>query len=288
MPTLRDVVGAVRHRLTGAGAITDQVTELAATLNATATTVPVVDATGLGPGVYEIGLEKIRVRTVDAPGTRLILWTFGRGYGQTKAQTYPPGTEITAQPQWAASTVAAEVNGVLRELYPALYGVRTQEETYTSPIRLPVDATGVVAAFIRDEHGGAWKRTDRWRYEPGADQGLVLPEARHGDLVRVQYAAAPKVFDLTNPAVLDQDYATVTGLPDRTADLMTLGVAYRLAPMIDLARLSQRGAEAKADQRDQNGGQGLSRLLLAEFQNRLGQEQLALHRDFPIRLHNER
>lgn len=482
MPTLGRILGAVRHRLAGVGVYEDDSCELVQPLSETGLELKVDSVQGVTRGVFEVGLELLRVKAVDVASSTITLPTFGRGYKGTTVSAHPAGSEVVANPMWPASVVAAEVNGVLSELYPSLYAVREFEGTSVAgvPFTVPAECTGIIAVFVSYGTADGWVRQDAWRWEPDAGQGLRVDHARPGAVVRVVYAARPGTFVLdegqrvrrnlvrdprgTNPAlwraspgdsvtavtdggapaleatqagggslyvdpvtnypvatgdvvrysvevkaltaevaatmrlrlggyggamfgsaavansvvgtpvgewvrvevsatvtaaplgayvrclvwpsavaladgdgfryrnavvevgpnvvtdgaywdgsstitglasswdgatdaststavptksVLDADFRVTTGLDDRAVDLLALGVAYRLAPFADVARLSATSAEPRNDPQSkppQSGAQA-SRLLLAEFTQRLQQEQAVLHREHPIRVH---
>lgn len=289
MPTLRQLISSVRHRLAGVGSYTDAVLELTANLPAGETTIPVDDASRASAGLYEIGLEKIRVKSVDASAGTLTAYTFGRGYEGTPSTLHQEGSEITRSPLFPASTIAAEINGVLGELYPYLHGVKSLDVEYTTAFVLPDDAVGIVAVYVSDRSDTGWHRIDRWLWEPSAGQALALPAVSHGTTIRVVYATRPILFDLEATGAIDGDFATITGLDSRVADLLVLGVGYRLAPFADMGNLLATGQEARSDPSKQPGrGASLARLLYAEFQQRLIQEQAILHKENPIRVHKER
>lgn len=291
VPTLAKIIGDVRHRLAGAGAYTDTVSELAQPVSPTDLTLSLDSAAFTArAGIYEIGLEKVRVKSTDTATATLTLFAFGRGYDGTTPAAHAAGAEVVHNPLFAASTVAAEVNGVLHELYPSLYAVRQFEAAYTlTGFTIPAGATGVIAVYRQGAGASGWNRLDQWRFDPDSGNGLWVKHVEAGETVRVVYAARPGVFDLTDPGAVDGDFATVTGLEDRHADLLALGVAYRLAPFTDMARLGATGAEARADGQSKppGGGAAAGRLLLAEFTQRVQQEAAVLAKEHPIRTHRE-
>ena len=291
MPTLAKIIGDVRHRLAGVGAYSDNVSELAVAVDADDLTLKLdSSAFTAESGIYEIGLEKVRVKSTDTATASLTLYTFGRGYDGTAPVAHPAGSEVVHNPLFAASTVASEVNGVLHEVYPSLYGVRQFEAPYTlAGFTIPVDGVGVIAVYRQAAGAVGCHRLDQWRFDPNSGNGLWVKHVAAGETVRVVYAARPGVFDLTDPGVLSEDFSDVTGLDDRVADLMALGVAYRLSPFFDMARLGATGAEPRADGQSKPPGAGAaaSRLLLAEFTQRLQQESAVLAKENPIRTHRE-
>lgn len=202
---------------------------------------------------------------------------------------------ISASPLFPAATVLYELNAVLSDMYPDLYAIGVYQPTdpdsgeaitYTWPFRLPVDAKGIINVEALGSDGG-WQRIDRWKWEPDADNQLEIAVAR-GTTVRVTYAREPGKFDHLDPQLAD-DWAGTTYLPDRVADLVSLGVAARLAPFLDLGRLTATGIEPRVDATRQIGaGANLSKQLMQQFQMGLSREVQALQKEHPIRLHREK
>lgn len=289
MPTLGKLISDVRHRLAGVGNYTGNSSELVEDLNEDSILVRVDDATKHSPGVFEIGLEKVRVKSVDPSSSTFTLFAFGRGYEGTTVAFHPAGSEVTRAGNFPASTVAQEINNVLTEIWPTLYGVVSEEFEYVAPFAMPENCAGIVAVFVSDERAtDGWRRVDRWVWEPDSGQGLKVFEALHGGSVRITYAVQPILFDLTAVDAADHDWS-LTGLPDRMANLMTLGVAYRLAPFADMGNLFNVGQEAKADvSKPTQRGATISRLLQQQFQQALINEQQALQKAHPIRIHGTR
>lgn len=292
MTTLSAVIAQVRHRLQGVDTYDDQVGELTSDIDATGTAIGVLGLDNPTPGVYEIDFEKVRVRSTSNGG--LQAFSFGRGYGGTLAVPHAQGAMVTQSPMFPASTILAEVNSVLGEIYPSLYSVVHYSPTdeagtpvgYRRPFLMPNDCRGIIAVHVRDELTGAWVRVERYRWNPSAERQLDLG-VNDGATVRVTYAQEPGRF--VNEPTGDEDWADSTRLPERYISLVTLGVAARLAPFMDFARLGSAGMEARNDQGRQVGqGVQVGRAFLAEFQAGIQREQAALYRENPVRYHRER
>jgi hypothetical protein len=289
MPTLGKLIADIRHRLTGVGSYLGNSAELIEDLNEDSLLIRIDDAAKHSPGVYEIGLEKIRIRSVDAGSGTMRAFTFGRGYDGTTINFHTMGSEITRCGPFPSATVAQEINNVLTQFWPTLYGVVVYDVEYAAPFVMPDDCAGIIGVFISDQTAvDGWRRTDRYVWEPGSGQGLKIFEARRGEGVRIQYAVQPKIFDLSDVDVINFDWS-LTGLPDRMANLLTLGVAYRLSPFADVGNLFNVGQEARADTtKPPQRGATISRLLQQQYELALMNEQQALHKAAPIRVHKER
>lgn len=297
MTTLGQLVERVRHRL--GGGYSSATASLESAVTAADTEIKLTDVAGFSRGVAEIGLELIRVNGVNAASRTLNVPAWGRGYRGTRATSHEAGAEVQFDPTWPRPVVAEEINGVLHEIYPDLYAVRTHETAIPSdrglPIDIPAGAIGVIRVYVGDVvRPDVWHPEDRWGFDPDSSTigrplrlgGLHRP----GTLVRVVYAVRPGVFDLTAADVLTHDFAEVTGLHERVADIVALGVASRMAPFLDVNRLAETGAEARADAPNKPVGQATStaRLLYSEFRARVEQERRVLNAEHPIRVHRAR
>lgn len=300
MTTLGQIIESTRHALSGFDANREAVTALASAATADATTLSVEETGGSGGsgviasrGIAEVDLELVRVKSVNPQDATVLLYPFGRGYRGTTAASHDAGAEIRFNPAFPKSTVADHVNGVLREVYPRVYAVKSHETTFPSDrgaIDLPAAAVGVISVWVEDTtRTDQWVREDRWTYQPdsttvgkGLRVGGKYPSGRG---LRVVYAARPVLFDLS--AGLDQDFATVTGLDERLVDLVALGVACRMAPFIDVGKLPYLSAQARTDGEQRGPGTAASaaRLLFSLFQQRVEQESSVLAKEHPIRLH---
>lgn len=285
--TLGQLVGEIRNKLNGFGATEDIQTELAAGITSSDLTITVDDSTSASPGVIEIDFELIRVRSASTDGD-LTIPTYGRGYKGTTAAAHTAGAEVTISPLTPKSTIALTINEVINELYPELYVVTSTETTVPSngdPITL-TDAIGVISVFLEPTSApGTWLRMDSWTYEPDADGSLYLGLGTYGQAVRVVYATKPATFDLTGST--SQDWETVTGFPERIADLLALGVAAKLAPMVALNRNRVAGAEARAESSNHPADYSgyIAKLTYSEFKAKVQAEKDALVREHPIRTH---
>lgn len=293
MTTLGDLIEYTRHSLSGFDSSREYVTALATAIDATDTTLAVADLENGGQsGLVEIDLELMRIKTVDEQSLQVLLQPFGRGYRGSTATTHSVGAEVKFNPSWSSYAVGKEINGVLGELYPMVYGLDTHETTFPAnggPVDVPTDAIGIVSVWTSDAFGN-WHEARRWHFRPDSvDTNYKLAVAGShaaGDAVRVVYAKRPVLFDLDGS--LSQNFATVTGLDDRLADLVRLGVAYRMAPHIDLARLPflESAPRDAGNSKPSNGGAQAARLLLAMFKQRLSEEAQVLRSEHPFRVHS--
>ena len=298
MTTLARLVERVKARL--GGPTTTASALLETSLAPTGLTVQLDTVDGFSRGVAEVGFELVRVGGIDQAARTLTIPAYGRGYQGTLASAHDAGTEVLFNPTWRSSVVAEEINGVLLQVYPNIYGVQVHETTFPAdrrrPVDVPVEATGIVSVFTGDPSlPGVWHREDRWGFNPDSADGdtehlWVGGQWRPGWPVRVIYSTAPRTFDLSTSDSLGAEFTETTGLSARFEDLLSLGVAARLAPFLEVNRLPQAGAEARADGQAKPPGHATTtaRYLSQQFEARLAQEQRALHREHPIRVHRTR
>ena len=294
MATFGGLIESIRGALSGYDASKDAVAALVSPITALDTEFVIDDLTAAARGVAEIGLEVVRVKQVNPQNSNVLLYPFGRGYRGSTAAPHPGGTEVRFNPQFAAHALANEINGTIGELYPSIYAVRTVEMAYPDgggALTVDDESVGVISVWVEDpSRVDQWVRDDRWDFNPDSTSiaaGLRMGRDYRGGRIRVVYATQPGHFDMSGS--MAQDFRSVTGLPARCADLLTLGVAYRMAPMMDIGRLGTLSAAARdAGTKRTGDGATVARLVYSMFQSRLDQEALVLAREHPIRIHSVR
>lgn len=297
MSTLGEIIDTIAHALSGYDSSKDSVAALSSGIDADDLTLSLDAIDGnVGRGIAEIDLEIIRIKSVDATSGNATVWPFGRGYRSTTAAAHSSGAEVRLNPSWPRITVARAINECINEIYPSVYSVVVEESTIPADygaIDLAGDPVGVISVWIEDDSvTDGWTREDRWYFDPNrADDGRVLTVGGHhvaGTAVRVVYAERPSTFDLAGS--MSQAFTTTTGLDARHEGLLLLGVAYKMAAFVDIAKLPFLAAEARADgEAKQNvTGATAARLLYSMFNQRLQQEAAVLAKENPIRLHRVR
>lgn len=288
MSTLRQLIEHARHALSGYDSSKDSVGALTSALTSSGLVVG-TDATDLAPGLVEIDLELLRVKAVDPATGQLQLYAFGRGYRGTTAAAHSAGAEVTFNPNWPVSTLAREINSILDVIYPRIYVVAettVEVDTYGRLV-IPDDCVGILSVFAQNTVDDQWSRPQRWQYDPhsGAGDGRTLQvnDWLTGSDYRIVYAKRPGKFDLS--LGLDQEFTTVTGLEGRIETIITIGLAARLAPFIDVARLPFLAAEPRLDAQNRQDSATITRLLDSLFQRSVGAETAVLNRDHPIKAH---
>ena len=300
MSTFNRLVQRTRHRLSGFDAIMDASTELSDDLAVDAVDVPVTDVQGFGRGVVEIDLEVVRITSTDESSEVLHASTFGRGYRGTIPATHSTGTEVVFNPMFPASDVADKINSVLRDIFPSVYAVSSENFDVSSgfvSLALPITTFGVISVTARLAGSALdWRPVVHWEFDPTADTTThATGRALHfplgvppGSVVRVTYAEAPGLFDPTGDP--SQDFEAVTGLPERCEELLEIGVASLLAPFVDMARAQVAGAEARAEGDSHKFGAAntVAQTLYSMYKTRVEAERALLAKQYPIRSHKVR
>ena len=159
---------------------------------------------------------------------------------------------------------------------------------------LPDDARDVL--FISWQTPGPtkeWLPVNRWRIDRMANVAAfdttktvnIYDKIMPGRTVQVYYSTIPN--DLSNNT---DDFATVTGLPETSRDVITLGAAYRLLSYLDTGRINLSSAEADINDNKlpSTAGASASKYIFALYQQRLMEESNKLQDRFPIRVHYSR
>lgn len=296
--TLESLIYEVQHNLLGFGQATDAMAALDVGVGVSDLSIKVNDAASFSRGIAEIGDELIFIKDVDVQSGTLVLQPFGRGFRGTGAQAHDAGEIVTMAPVWPRSSVAREINNVIRSLYPNLFAVRVDEFDYSvTQFAYELPATTEMVLEVRHRHPGStrdWETSRHWDVRFSADStdfpsgvavevytGHITPGAR----VQVVYATRPTA--LTD---LSDEFAETTGLPESAKDLILLGVAARLAPYMDASRIPVQSVEA--DELDAPRQMGTAVQVGREFQRsfeaRLAEEKRALYNRYPARYRRTR
>jgi hypothetical protein len=168
-------------------------------------------------------------------------------------------------------------------------------KTYEMPARgdllieygVPADVRRVLQARW-DEPVWGWQQIAAHRLNQNVDTTTfptgtsieIMDGVWPGHTIQLVYAAEPSV--MVNDA---DDYATTTGLPEGSADLICLGAAARLVTATDLAATQVFTTEhaQRIDGRSPGGGAAAARFLMQLYQTRLIAERNRLFEKYPIR-----
>lgn len=305
MATLTDMMNEVRMNLAGYTFQQDRSTYLKTPVTTTtsSSTSPLILSLGstesVGKGIVEIDEELMWVDSFDRLANTATVAPYGRGYLGTTAATHDADVQVTIAPTFPRYAVKKAINDTIRSLGSSIFAVKSTTFTFS--------AARTTYAFnnlnIKNILTVSWQSIGptkewvplrRWDFDSTADatefgsnaQTITLGEFPiPGRTVRVVYATDPVVFS-TNT----QDYATQTGLPESTRDVVILGAAYRLLSFLDPARAAQTTAQAdEVDaKRPYGSSQSATKQLFALYTQRLNEEVKSQQQNYPPRVHFSR
>ncbi|OEJ24296.1 hypothetical protein AS594_07135 [Streptomyces agglomeratus] len=255
MPTFNQLVTRVKQQTMGFTLDQASVSELAAPMDADDTSFTCDSGTvaNLSRGIVEIDDELILVKTFEPTSGVVSVMGLanGRGYEGTTAAAHAANALVTASPAFPRARIKEALNDTITALYPHLVVFDTTEITYNAAqmeYELPAavkDVWYVVAKTVGPSKIS--QPMSNWRYNPKArttdfasGKSIQLFDAiTPGQAVKVVYAKAPATLS----AGAD-DFATVTGYPDRYVDLVLYGTLKRVLPALLSGRLQQQSVEA--------------------------------------------
>lgn len=297
MPNLEQLISEVTSNLQGYTLRQDRVTWLATSggISSTDLTIKVGSPDNLAKGIVQIDKEIIWVNSFDRQNLTLnVAPGFGRGYMGTTPSPHAENAQIILTPTFPVTMIQQSINDSINSLYPKLFGVASvtfQFNPAQVTYALPDDARDVL--YISWQTPGSsreWLPVNRWRIDRMANVATfnttktvnIYDNIVPGRTVQVYYSTIPN--NLTN---YNDDFATVTGLPESSRDVITLGSAYRLLSYVDTGRINLSSAEADlADSKlPSTAGASASKYIFALYQQRLREESMRLQDRFPIRVH---
>jgi len=298
MPTLGELINEVKSNLQGYVLRQDRITYLTSAIDADDTAITVGSSSNLAKGIIEIDEELIWVDNFDkSSATMNAAPGFGRGYQSTTAASHSANAMVTLAPTFPRQMIKKAINNTIQSLYPNLWGVASTTFTFNASqttYALPADAETVLFASWQTTGSSLeWLPINRWRSDGMANtsafptgQTINLYEnIQPGRTVQVYYSKEASTLVNSN-----DDFASVTGLPASSYDVIVYGASYRLLSFIDPGRINLSSAEA--DTMDSKipftAGTSSARYLYALYQQRLQEESLKLSDKYPIRVHYTR
>jgi len=253
--------------------------------------------TNISRGLVEIDDELLLIKKFDrATGTVTVIPP-GRGAEGTAATSHSSGVMVTDDPMFPRARLKEAINDTINATYPDLWVFGEFEfpkiaARYEYP--LPVEVEDVYKVTVNTIGPSAvWFPLSSWRFNPVASTtaGQVKPTPTPtgktlqimrdfvvpGRNIRVTYIKKPNT--LVNNS---DDFATVTGYPDRYVDLITYGACWRMLPAYEAARLQQSQIEAteRAPLVPTGAGSQAAQFYMSLYQRRLQEERDRLFRLF--------
>jgi hypothetical protein len=297
MPTFSQMTSEVQSNLQGYSLRQDRITWMATPggISATDLTIKIGSADNLAKGIIQIDNELIWVNSFDRQNLTLsVAPGFGRGYMGTTPSPHAENAQVILTPTFPITMIQQAINDSINSLYPKLFQVSSTTFTYNAAqiaYPLPDDARDVLyGSWQTPGPSKEWLPINRWRIDRMANVAAfnttktvnLYEKIVPGRTVQIYYSTIPS--NLTND---NDDFAAVTGLPESSRDVVTLGAAYRLLSYIDTGRLNLSSAEADlADTKlPSTAGASASKYIFALYQQRLQEESTKLQDRFPILLH---
>lgn len=294
MTTFDGLLVRIRQQVMGYAKDQAPLGELAADMAATDATFTAAPATitNLSRGLLEIDDELLLLSSYDrTSGVATVMGGLnGRGAEGTTAASHAAHSLITADPRFPRARVKEAVNDVLQALYPSLVVFATTEITNVSVVYeygMPADALDVWA--VSNQTIGpsqVWMQGADYRFNPTADTAAfptgksiqLFDSVTPGRTVFIKYTKAPS--PLVNGS---DDFAAVTGLPERCVDLVVWGACARLLPAYEAARLQQSAVESTERAALVPPGSALkgAQYYLAMYQQRLEEERMRTFAENP-------
>jgi hypothetical protein len=308
--TLANMMDEVQVNLAGYTFQQDRTTYISSAVSTTTSSSasPLILSLGstesLGKGIVEIDEELLWVDSYDRVASTATVAPYGRGYLGTTAATHSADAKVTIAPTFPRFNIKRAINDTIRSLGANIFAMKTTTFTFNAAVSTYAFANLNIKNIltvhwqdigpskewrpIRKYDFDAVANPEAFGYVTGTDnvQTITLGEAPiSGRTVKVVYATDPVAFT-TNA----QDYATQTGLPESTRDVVILGAAYRLLSFLDPARAAQ--VSPQADETDSKrpfgASQTATKQLYALYSQRLAEETKAQQQNYPPRVHFSR
>lgn len=253
----------------------------------------------VGKGIVEVGEELMYVDSFDRVANTATIAPYGRGYLGTTASTAAIDTKVTISPTFPRYVVKKTINDTIRAMGSSLHAVKQTSFTYNASVTTyefdNLDIKNILTMSWQEVGPSKeWIRVRRWEFDSFADVaawGSGSQTVTIGDYITP--GRTVKVVYLTDPSVLvngSDNFATVTGLPESSKDVVVFGTAYRLLTYLDPARASQVSPQADEidSRRPYGASQAAARQLFALYTQRLAEEVQTQQDSYPTRVHYSR
>lgn len=294
MTTFDGLLARIRQQVSGYTKDQAAYAELAADMGPGDVTFTVTSDTeqSISRGLVEIDDELLLVKRYDASSgvVSVLAGLNGRGAEGTIPAAHAANSLITTSPKYPRARMREAVNDVLSSLYPQLVVFDTTVISNISVVLeygMPADALDVWA--VSDSLVGptkVWMQGLNYRFNPTADTSAfptgksiqLFDPVTPGQPMLIKYTKAPQA--LVNGS---DDFAAVTGLPERCVDLVVWGAAARLLPAYDAARLQQSSIESteRAPLVPPSSATKTAQYYMAMYQQRLEEERMRMFEENP-------
>jgi hypothetical protein len=291
------MVDEIKSNLQGYTLRQDRISYVANTggISTTDASIAIGSASNLAKGIIEIDDELIWIDSFNKANSTLnVIPGFGRGYQGTSPAPHAQYAQVTLAPTFPRTAIKKAINDTINSLYPNLWAISSFTFTFNASVTtyaLPDDVEDVL--YVSWQTTGSsqeWLPLKRWRLDNFANAATFNTNATLNIYDNVQPGRTVQVWYTTTANTLDSnsdDFADVTGLPQSSQDVVTLGASYKLISFLDSGRINLTSAEAdNANTKiPSTAGVSASRYIFALYQQRLNEEALKLKDKYPIRIH---
>jgi hypothetical protein len=295
MTVFNDMVDEVRSSLAGYTLRQDRITYLDTAITTTSTAIKIGSSNNLAKGIVEIDDELVWVDNFDkANNTLNAAPGFGRGYNGTTPAPHSQYAQVVLSPTFPRNVIKQAINDTINSLYPSLWAINSFTFTFNASqttYALPDDLESII--YLSWQTTGSsyeWLPINRWRSDPMANAAFFNTTNTVNIYENIQPGRTVQVWYTTTPNTLDSntdDFADVTGLPNSSRDVVTLGASYKLLSYIDSGRINLTSAEADLNDTKipSSAGVASARQIFSVYNQRLNEESLKLKTKYPIRIH---
>jgi hypothetical protein len=315
--TLNNMIDEVSMNLSGYTLTQDRSTYLKTAVtttissSASPTSLSLGSTDNVGKGIVEIDEELLWIDTYDRVGNTATVAPYGRGYLGTTAATHSADAKVTISPTFPRFTIKRAINDTVNALGASIFAAATTTITSNAAVAaFKIPATGdslnirniLAVAYQSIGASKEWVPIRSWRFDNNANTTAfstgqtisIYDRVPSGRTIQIVYSKDPTVFTTTIDAtyttltaINNQDFATITGLPESCKDLTILGATYRLLTNLDPARASMVSPQADEtdSKRPYGSSQSLTKSIYALYSQRLAEEIKKQQDKYPIRVH---
>ena len=307
MSTLEQITDRVDTLLHGYSLNMESTTWLTgAVTTTTQTTISVNDSNVVSRGFIQVGDEIMYVNSTNNIDNTLTLAPWGRGQRGTLPTTHDNSSKVMVAPLFPRYEIKRAINDTLNAMYPDIFAIGQYQFPFIAA-RTTYDVPDVIQNILSVTHhvigpSQEWLPVRAWQLDRTANPAQygtngafghtlgIYSAVVPGRIVNVSYSKRPTPFDITQLPSVDQEYSTVTGMPDYSEDVVIYGAAFRLISFLDPSRLGALSAEADVldNQRGARSGENAARFLFNVYNTRLKEVAENQRRQFPIRSHYQR
>jgi hypothetical protein len=239
------------------------------------------------------------IDSFDRVGSTATVAPYGRGYLGTTAATHNADSKVTIAPTFPRYVVKKAINDTIRSLGSSIFAVKTTTFTFNAAVSTyafnNLNIKNILTMSWQDVGPTReWLPVRRWDFDSIGDSTAFGANAQTvtigepiiaGRTVKVMYATDPEPFTTNS-----QDYATQTGLPESTKDVVILGASYRLLSYLDPARAAMVSPQADEtdSKRPYGASQSATKQIFALYSQRLTEETKSQQQNYPVRVHYSR